>query len=82
MRVPIVPAVHFADPQGFHRQIVRLSAATLLHLQSQVLPVSAGCFENPGQRGECAGRSRDQGAETSSWDTVTVVGQIDNLRAD
>jgi len=48
MRLSIIPAVYFADPQGFVRQSFGLSAATLLHLQSQVLPVSAGDFENGG----------------------------------
>jgi hypothetical protein len=71
MRLSLLPAVHFADPQGFLRQTVRLSAATLLHLQSQVLPVSARHFENDCQRGESAGPAQD--TRTAPWGSVAAL---------
>jgi hypothetical protein len=55
MRLPVVPALHFADPQGFFRQIFGLPAATVPYLQSQVLPVPAGHFENDREHSEYQG---------------------------
>jgi hypothetical protein len=71
MRLPVVSTVHFADPQGFHPQIIGLPTATVLYLQGQVLPVSAGHFENHYQHGECAGRA--QGTQTTPWGSVAAL---------
>ena len=48
MRLPVVPPVDFAGPQGFGPQTVRLPTATLFRLQGPVLPVSAWDPENHG----------------------------------
>ena len=55
MRLPVVSAVYFADPQGFHPEGLGLPAATVLYLQGQVLPVPAGHFENDREHSEYQG---------------------------